>query len=128
MDKYDYYDSVLNDVLTYIEDAEISHDDDIDKISTDLYEQMWQSDNVTGNCSGSYTFNSYEAEENLCHNLDLVYEVYECFGYDGIPFNTEAEKIDVSIRCYLLSKIMSDEAVINAINKRIEELKEEKFE
>lgn len=32
---------------------------------------------VTGNGSGSYTCDAYEAEENLCHNLDLLKDAAE---------------------------------------------------
>lgn len=62
-----------------------------------LYEAMWTSDSVTGNGSGSYTFNRWVAEENLCHNMDLFLEAVEEFGSDIANLIEEgAEVMDVT--------------------------------
>ena len=66
-------------------------------------------DSVTGNASGSYTFNTYQAEENICHNLDLLGEALEEFG-SGADYliHNGAEACDVTIRCYLLSECIAE--------------------
>jgi hypothetical protein len=64
---------------------------------------------VTGNASGSYTFNAWKAEEYLCHNLDLLGEALAEFGCEP-NYITEkgAEACDVTIRCYLLGQAISE--------------------
>ena len=105
--KYDYYENVKEDVKEYI--LENYEKDEIEGLAFDeLYDDMWTADSVTGNGSGSYTFNTWEAEENICHNLDLAAEAYEEFGYDGVKFEDGAEAIDVTIRCYLLGQVLNE--------------------
>lgn len=66
-------------------------------------------DDVTGNASGSYTFSTWQAEEYLCHNLDLLEEVLREFGYDGDYLLAQGVEVaDVMIRCYLLSQVIAD--------------------
>ena len=80
-------------------------------------DELWADDSVTGNASGSYTFSTWEAEENLCHNMDELEEACNEFGQDiGEAVKQGAEYCDVTIRCYLLSK---------AISAAIDELEEE---
>ena len=105
--RYDYYEKVKDDIKTYIE--ENYEKEDFSSLDYDkLYDEMWTADSVTGNGSGSYTFSTWEAEENICHNLDLASEAYENFGYEGIKFDDGAEAIDVTIRCYLLGQLLQD--------------------
>lgn len=105
--KYDYLKNVREDVLDYIK--ENYEKEDFANLNYDeLYDEMFIADSVTGNGSGSYTFNTWEAEENICHNLDLAEEAYEVFGYEGIKFEDGAEAIDVTIRCYLLGQALQD--------------------
>lgn len=104
MEKYDYREHVLEDVREYISnnyDREELKElaDDLDELEEKLDDEMWTSDSVTGNGSGSYTFNTWQAEENLCHNLDLIQEVGREFGELDM---TNPESCDVSIRCYYL--------------------------
>ena len=66
---------------------------------------MFISDEITGNASGSYTFNRYQAEENICHNMDLLQEACEEFCCE--PKIDNAEWCDVTIRCYLLGEVLS---------------------
>lgn len=113
--EYNYLENEIEDIKEYIES---NYDkEEIEELdSNDLYDLLWTEDSVTGNGSGSYTFNTWKAEEYICHNMDLVQEAYEYFGYEGIPKDTGAEAMDVTIRCYLLGQ---------AIEKALEELKEE---
>lgn len=73
-----------------------------------LHDDMWAEDSVTGNGSGSYTFNTWKAEEYLCHNLDLLAEACEYAGFDVDILKDGAEACDVTIRCYLLGWAISD--------------------
>lgn len=110
MQKYDYKNAVTNDILDYIaeHEADIANFEDIDDYAEHLNETLWIEDSVTGNASGSYTFNYWQAEQNICHNLDLIQEVIAEFGR---PDNNKAESAefwDVSIRCYLLSGCIAE--------------------
>ena len=81
-----------------------------------LYNLFWNSDRVTGNASGSYTFSAWKAEENLCHNGDLIEEMAGCFGYSLNDLaNLGSEGVDVAIRCYVLPQ---------AIDRALEEEEE----
>lgn len=105
---YNYHANVKNDILSVIADRDIvvTAENKAD-IFEALYDDLFIDDSVTGNGSGSYTFNAYEAEENICHNTDLLREACEEFGGNlGEWFERGAEYCDVSIRCYLLSECL----------------------
>lgn len=103
MERYDYLEAVTSDVKDYInENIEMSEYSDRDELAKKLNERLWVVDSVTGNGSGSYTFNAWEAEENLCHNLDLLGEALSEFGDVNFKMLDSAESCDVTIRCYLL--------------------------
>lgn len=103
MEKYDYRKAVENDVREYLEERGVSTrlgESELDA----MYDEMMLSDSVTGNGSGSYTFNAWTAEENLCHNLDLLHEV---MGSGSVKWDAP-EGNDVMIRCYLLRGVLED--------------------
>lgn len=104
---YDYREAVKDDVLEYINN-EINFEDfdTLEELEEHLNEVLFTVDSVTGNASGSYTFNTYEAEENICHNLDLLGEALEEFGGCYI-LKDGAEAVDVTIRCYLLGECIA---------------------
>ena len=123
MEKYDYLSAVKEDVKQWIdehdgwksdyadENGKWLREDNRDDIYEDLNDRLFIEDSVTGNASGSYTFNTWQAEENLCHNLDLLGEAMEEFGYGGKPMSElmeSAESCDVTIRCYLLGQAISE--------------------
>ena len=119
MEKYNYREHVLDDVRDYISNNYTREElkelaDDLDELGEKLHDEMWTDDSVTGNGSGSYTCNTWQAEENLCHNLDLIQEVDREFG--GLDI-TNPEGCDVSIRCYLL-----DECINEVLNKDYSDL------
>ena len=105
---YDYYEAVKEDVKNYIDnEITLSDYDDKDELFQYLEENLWLEDSVTGNASGSYTFNRYEAEENLCHNWDILGEIAKDWGAASLDFfNPEA--LDVTIRCYFLNDAISE--------------------
>lgn len=114
---YNYLESIKEDVKDYLkENYNVETIEEINEIDTDnLSDELFVEDSVTGNASGSYTFSTYQAEKNLCHNLDLLKEALESFG-SNIDYLESPEACDVTIRCYLLG---------SAIEEAIEELKEE---
>lgn len=111
MEKYDYLSAVESDVREYIENNVNFHDySDLDEMKEDLNEKLFVEDSVTGNASGSYTFNAWKAEEYLCHNLDLLAEANEEFGGNSDILSNGAEMCDVTIRCYLLGQAIENVA------------------
>lgn len=112
MEKYNYFESVKEDVKSYInehfDEKEITERirEDKDDFYQSLYDDMFISDSVTGNASGSYTFNAWQAEENICHNLGLYKDALDEFG--GEPDWESAESVDVTIRCYLLGQVLTE--------------------
>lgn len=135
MEKYNYLESIKKDVLEYLKENYstrelLEHLDTVgskDEFSTILYDDLWIDDVVTGNASGSYTFCTWMAEENLCHNLDLLKEALDEFGGNySDALGKGAEYCDVTIRCYLLGPAISQainelEEYYNKILPKVEE-------
>lgn len=123
MTNYNYLEAVTSDVLDYIRE-EINLDEwkgNREGLEEKLNDELWTVDSVTGNASGSYTFNTWEAEENLAHNWDLLAEALDEFGQDGTDVLRQgAEAMDVTIRCYLLGQ-----AIAEALDELEEELAED---
>lgn len=104
MEKYNYFAAVCEDIKDYIESEGITvNSENREETEESLHDLLWVSDSVTGNGSGSYTFNRWRAEENLCHNLDLLAEAASEFGCN-IDIINDPEGADVTIRCYLLGQ------------------------
>ena len=121
MKKYNYFEAVKDDVKQYIEDNDIIiNAENRDEIEDQLNDDLFTCDSVTGNGSGSYTFSTCQAEENLCHNLDLLGEALQEFGC-GPEYMMEkgAEACDVTIRCYLLGQAISE--VLDELEEEPEE-------
>lgn len=102
---YNYYDAVKSDILDYIKENDI----DISTIDRDkLYDDLFDEDSVTGNGSGSYTFNSNTAETYVDANKPLLNQAIE---EDFISEERAAkfwlddnfEALDVVLRVYVLS-------------------------
>ena len=110
---YNYYEAVKEDVKDYIEN-EINLEEyrgNRDRLEEELNDDLWTADQVTGNASGSYTFNTYEAEENLCHNMDLLEEIADEWGIEPTikaGYEHGAEWWDVTIRCYYLGQAIAE--------------------
>lgn len=86
----------------YDEDSDFN----ISRLEEDLNDMCWTDDAVTGNGSGSYTCNAWQAEEYLSHNWDLMEEVANSGFEPQDCFSPEAW--DVCIRCYLLGQVVSE--------------------
>lgn len=119
MERYDYVEAVKNDIREYLKDKGIGYVDPDGDERQELEDEMFVSDSVTGNASGSYTFSTWKAEEYLCHNSDLLKEALESF--DG-EF-TSPEGNDVTIRCYLLNQCFT--AVLEEWNEEHPEPEED---
>lgn len=116
---YNYLDHITDDVIDAIKERQswngepkrIYHrtTDGREVLAEWLNDELWTNDSVTGNASGSYTFNTYTAEENLCHNFDLLEQACSEFGQNLSDAVREgAEFCDVTIRCYLLSQAVEE--------------------
>ena len=112
MEKYDYYKNVREDIKQrlneWLDFNKINGHSDIDEVINAVYDDFFNSDSVTGNGSGSYTFNSWVAEENLCHNMDLLKEALDELGGELNDYIDSAEACDVTIRCYVLGQLVRD--------------------
>lgn len=101
----EYKEELKNDLLDFAEESR-GYCNDLEKFRDNAF----IADTVTGNGSGSYTFNSKQAEENI---KDLIFDeellrMFRDFGYDRIPFEKGPEYIDVSIRCFLVDEVISE--------------------
>ena len=106
--KYDYRKNITEDIKRELEDYATYTSQSIEDLSFDeLFDYLWTCDNVTGNASGSYTFNTWEAAEHLLHNEDLLNEALEEFGGDYKRAIESPEYADVTIRCYLLNECLT---------------------
>ena len=113
MERYNYYDTVKEDVLKAIEeDDELlsREDEDAADYEERLTDALWASD-VTGNGPYAYYFSDEEdAIAAVMWNLDLCREAYQNFGVDedAVAFMSNICSADVTIRCYILSSVIHD--------------------
>lgn len=112
---YDYREAMTEDVKQWITNEVNLADwtEDIEGLEQQLNDDLWTADSVTGNGSGSYTFNRVQASLYVLDNMDLLKEAIDEFATDpatvGYKFISEDwEWFDVTIRCYLLGSIISD--------------------
>lgn len=114
MSKYNYYEAIKQDVRDWLNE-EFKEGIDFSTMDSDercdfeqtINDDLWTCDSVTGNASGSYTFNSEVAKGYILDNLDLLREACEmmgCLSSLSEKFFDEQnyEWCDVTIRCYLL--------------------------
>lgn len=94
--------------------------EDRDNFEEELDDMLWIDDSVTGNGSGSYTFNREKAKEFVMQDTETVTEALEEFCVEA---STIAEKFlsedweyfDVTARCYVLDMGISE--VLDEIEK-----------
>lgn len=104
MKTYNYLNNEVDDIINFIRENNI----DIYSIDLDqLIDRLFIEDSVTGNGSGSYTFSTLKAEQNLVGNWDLLrdYVINVDPTFDLLKSGPEAA--DVIIRCSLLPKAVS---------------------
>ena len=115
---YNYKEEMKKDIIAEIEDTYSKEQiaermEDRDSFAEELNDDLWIADNVTGNGSGSYTFNRYTAKEYVTDNMGLCIEALREFCVEA---ETIAEKFlsedweyfDVTIRCYLLGSMIEE--------------------
>ena len=114
MTNYNYIEAMQADIKKYIGDN-FTEEEVLEKLldreewEEELNDTLWCEDGVTGNASGSYTFNTLRAEEYICHNLDILAEAIREFGGDASDLLEKgAEHCDVTIRCYLLGQAIAE--------------------
>lgn len=111
---YDYLEHVTADVKDYVE-QEIDLTEwagNRDGLEEQLNDDLWTCDSVTGNASGSYTFNRIQAQIYVLDGMDELQEAVNEFGIDsetiGEKFlESDWEYFDVTIRCYLLGQAIA---------------------
>lgn len=109
MANYNYMEAMKNDILDYCSDNSI----DLETYDLDaLHDELWTEDSVTGNASGSYTFNRWTARDYVLSNMDLLDEAVTEFGIEGQVWDKMHEEdweyLDVTIRCYLLYQAINE--------------------
>ena len=118
-----YLEQMKEDIRNYIdENGIIINSENREEVEEKLNDYLWIDDSVTGNASGSYTFDSYKAKEYVVDNMELVQEMVSEFCIDSKTvaekfINEDWEYFDVSIRCYLLGQAISE-----TLNEIIEEI------
>lgn len=118
---YDYYANVKDDILNYIND-EIRPGEywDRDELESFLNDKLFRDDGVTGNGSGSYTYNRSQAKEYVLDNINLLKESIEEFGSkDELIdwfFDDDYESMDVTIRCYIFDSCIND--ILDEIDRK----------
>lgn len=121
---YNYLENVTADakqaILENLDNWDFTDRDELEEKAND---ELWDNDSVTGNGSGSYTFNREAAKEyvtgsddgldmlrDAVRELDCEHQAFTAFLED------DWECLDVTIRCYLLGQ---------AISAALDELEEE---
>lgn len=125
---YNYLEELKKDIVQHLEEGweyrYLGTAEDLEELEEQLNENLWTCDSVTGNASGSYTFNSLQAREYVIDNIDLLREAFEEYGEEAgrvakLFLEEDWEAMDVIIRCYLLSQ-----AIAEIIEEYAEELEE----
>ena len=124
MEKYNYLEAVTNDAKTAIlENMDMWEWHNREELEENANDWLWTADEVTGNGSGSYTFNREAAKEYVIRSddgMDTLRDAVREFDCEHEAFSAFMEEnweyLDVTIRCYLLSQ---------AISAAIDELEEE---
>ena len=110
MKKYNYLERIKKDVKNFIEENNITVDNNNrEEIEDQLNDELWNDDTVTGNETGSYFCNAGIAADTLALNWALLDEALDFFGYEDInPIKKGVEWCDVLIRCYLLPQAIAE--------------------
>ena len=110
-----YMDQMVEDITEYVKNnVNLVDYEDREDLEESLNDDLWAEDSVTGNGSGSYTFNREQAKEYvLADGVDYYREAVSEFGMsaDDVAkdfLEGDWEGIDVTIRCYLLGQAIGE--------------------
>lgn len=114
---YNYLEAVKADVIEAIKYGYTAEEikagfDDHDEFEEKLNDDLWTADSVTGNGSGSYTFDRCAARDYVLGDMDTVVEALQEFCVEastiGEKFLAEDwEYLDVTARCYVLRQAIA---------------------
>lgn len=103
---YNYREEIKKDIVEALKTDYESRDFE------ELNEKMWIDDSITGNASGSYTFDRALAKEYVLSNMEIAIDAFKEFSdierFAMFLENNDYESIDVTIRCYLLSECLQE--------------------
>lgn len=108
-----YFEQVKKDIENWINDNGDyyfnieDYRGDRDGFEEFLNDELWTADDVTGNASGSYTFNREEAKQYVLEDMDTVAEALQefCTSAEEIAkhfISEDWEWFDVTARCFVL--------------------------
>lgn len=123
MKKYNYKKVLKKDIYNNVLlDIDIKDYDDIESLKEYVKEASFVDCMVTGNEVDGYTANECEAEEYLCHNLDIFKKAAIEFDENlDILFRKDVIYWDMLVRCYLVNDVV-EEIFENKTLKDIENL------
>lgn len=111
MGNYNYYEAVREAVQDRLGDYDPrGADETLEEYRERLNDCLWTDDGVTGNGSGSYTFNTAKARQFVLAGIEQVVEACQEFGV-SLGELIEAgdwERLDVTARCYYLSQAIDE--------------------
>lgn len=126
---YNYFDAMKADILEHLNEEHTADElrellADRDSFEEELRDRLWTADSVTGNASGSYTFNRWKASQYVLDNMELLDEAATEFCIDaahvGEAFlHEDWEYFDVTIRCYLLGQVLAE--VLDELEEELED-------
>lgn len=115
MNYNDYYEEVKNDAIEAIDEQFDNGYWDEDTEWDVVYDNLFVDDSVTGNGSGSYTFNAFKARENVSEAIfdDRIVCALDNIGCDAEQImnyirENDPESIDVCIRCAMLNEVYDE--------------------
>lgn len=115
MNYNDYYQQVKNDAIEAIDEQFDNGYWDEDTEWDVVYDNLFVDDSVTGNGSGSYTFNTAKACENVSEAIfdDRIVRALDNIDCDAEQItdyvrNNDPESIDVCIRCAMLDEVYDE--------------------
>lgn len=133
MYNYNYHEQVRADIYMMLEENFYEYFEGVtaEDVKRDPYEvadriadDLFNSDSVTGNASGSYFCNSYSAMEAVIDNIPLLREAVDSWSLENelIDWFLEErwEDMDVTIRCYVLHECACE--VMEDIKSELEEI------
>lgn len=110
-----YMDQMVEDIAEYVKNnVNLADYEDREDLEESLNDDLWAEDSITGNGSGSYTFNREKAKEYvLADGADYYRDAVSEFGMSAENvakdfLDGDWEGIDVTIRCYLLNQAIGE--------------------